>query len=55
MEDDYLDVAATPRCTTCGTLMRDAGPGYRCATCGTVVVIELVDAPSFDGPTIHGG
>lgn len=32
--DDVADLLEQPRCPSCGTVLRDAPPGYRCASCG---------------------
>ena len=38
---DPLDDAQTPRCPECGTVLRDAGPGYTCRTCHLVVISAI--------------
>lgn len=38
---DDLDDVQQPRCSTCGTLLSDAGTGFGCRTCNTVWIASV--------------
>lgn len=51
---DEFEAGANPRCTRCGTAMRDVNGGYECAWDSTRIDVPWVERPigSDDLPSI---